>query len=99
MVRNAYGLCAHTSSSLLSILFLALGELGTKSILPFRTYIVVKHDPQSKVGACSTRRSCCLSRVIIFGRTLCVGRTIRNDGDEMNLIPEAIGYHRVAASW
>src|SRR5262249_6701795 len=22
----------------------------------------------------------------LFGRTLCVGRTIRNDGDEMNLI-------------
>ena len=35
-------------------------------------------------------------RVIILGPALCVGRTIRNDGDEMNLITEAIGYHRVA---
>jgi hypothetical protein len=35
-------------------------------------------------------------RVIILGPALCVGRTIRNDGDEMNLSAEAIGYHRVA---
>jgi hypothetical protein len=40
-----------------------------------------------------------LKRVILFGPALCVGRTIRNDGDEMNLITGAIGYHRVAASW
>src|SRR5215470_2983194 len=37
-----------------------------------------------------------LKRVILFGPALCVGRTIRNDGDEMKLITGAIGDHRVA---